>query len=281
MPVHGTVSHEVGLGRAGEFVHVAHRGKRRQTSVGVAVCRGSDWSAGADPLRAGGVGRSPACPVAAERNCTSSARTCTAGNSRRVGTVRSWREGRGCTGCSCGAVYIAVGGSVVGSLDVRLGVQGRPAGGHAGLPEVRGSRVAEAGVRVRDAVHHGREPANGLLLFSLGLVLVVGVLLHVRLAKFLGLFDVRSFLLVREVFPLGPEPLADLRVVHLGILVCDFFPHLPRPDHEGVHGSLDFVVVIFTLRGLPLGLRRGRRRLDGAHVAVGRGILEGHDMHHS
>ena len=113
--------------------------------------------------------------------------------------------------------------------------------------------------------------ANGLLLLSLGFVLVVGVLFHVCLAKFLCLFDVRSLLLVRERLPLRPESLTDFRVVHLRVFVRNLLPHLSRPHHEGIHGSLHLIIIILALRRLSLLLGR-RGRLHGVHVAVGRGV---------
>ena len=49
----------------------------------------------------------------------------------------------------------------------------------------------------------------------------------------------RSFLLFCEDLPLAAEPLADLAVVHLGVLLRDLPPLHPRPDHERVHRALD------------------------------------------
>ena len=73
------------------------------------------------------------------------------------------------------------------------------------------------------------------------LVLVVGVLLHVDRPEPLGLVDERSLLSVSQEFPLSSQPFADLRVVHFGILLGHLAPLAPGPDHERIHGPLDFI----------------------------------------
>ena len=55
----------------------------------------------------------------------------------------------------------------------------------------------------------------------------------------LGLVDEGPLPSLRMELPLRPESLADLRIVHLRILRSHFPPLATRPDHEGVHGSLD------------------------------------------
>ena len=39
------------------------------------------------------------------------------------------------------------------------------------------------------------------------------------------------------------ETFGDLGIVHLGIVLSDLATLETRPDHEGVHGSLDVVLV--------------------------------------
>lgn len=94
------------------------------------------------------------------------------------------------------------------------------------------------------AVGHG-EGELVLLEQRLGLaprpVLVVGVLLHVHGSQALRLVDERPLLRLGEQLPLGAQALADLRVVHLGVLLGHLAPLSPRPHHEGIHGPLDVV----------------------------------------
>ena len=77
-----------------------------------------------------------------------------------------------------------------------------------------------------------------------GPVLVLGMLLHVQRPQTLGLVYEGALLHLREELPLGPEPLGDLRVVHLGVLLGHLPPLSPGPDHEGVHGTLDVVLLL-------------------------------------
>ena len=72
-------------------------------------------------------------------------------------------------------------------------------------------------------------------------IFVVGVLFHVESAQSLGLVYERSLLLLAQLLPLGAQTLADLRVVHLGIVLGHFAALPARPHHERVHGSLDVV----------------------------------------
>ena len=131
------------------------------------------------------------------------------------------------------------------------------------------------GIRV---AHVHAKRADGCLLLPLGFVLVVGVLLHVCFSQLFRLFDVRSLFLVRESFPLRSQSFADFRVVHFRILVGNLLSHLSRPDHERVHGSFYFIVVVLALWRLSLWLG-WRGWLHG--VAIRRGIRrERHDMHH-
>ncbi|KAJ1519923.1 hypothetical protein ONE63_004160 [Megalurothrips usitatus] len=95
-------------------------------------------------------------------------------------------------------------------------------------------------------------------------VLVVGVLLHVHGPQPLRLVDEGPLILLREQLPLGAQPLGDLRVVHLGVVLRHLAPLPPRPDHEGVHGPLDAVHVLVGLGGVVVvvGVElRLRRRL--------------------
>lgn len=61
------------------------------------------------------------------------------------------------------------------------------------------------------------------------------------LADLLGLFYVAVLAGVGECLPLGAQLLAQLRVVHPGVLLRQLFAPLLRPHHEGVHGSLDVI----------------------------------------
>ncbi|KAE8752749.1 hypothetical protein FOCC_FOCC000490 [Frankliniella occidentalis] len=81
-------------------------------------------------------------------------------------------------------------------------------------------------------------------------VLVVGVLLHVHGAQPLGLVDEGPLVRLGQQLPLGAQPLGDLRVVHLGVVLRHLAPLPPRPHHEGVHGPLDSVHVLVGLGGV-------------------------------
>lgn len=165
------------------------------------------------------------------------------------------------------------------------------------------SWVGQRRKRCRSAMHEGPiwvsckihwEPTKRLRLLSLWLVFVVWMLLHVGLSQSLGLINIRSLLLVSQTLPLGPKSLADLRVVHLWVLISDFLSHLSGPDHEGIHRSLDLVIVIFTTVGRVSTAVLARLRYDwNLHrhwvsnrvaVAVVRWrmvpIELRHDMHH-
>lgn len=101
--------------------------------------------------------------------------------------------------------------------------------------------------------------SDGLRLLSLGLVLVVWVLFHMCLPQPFRFVDVRSLLLVCECLPLRAESFADLRVVHLGILVRNLLSHLARPHHKCVHRSLHFIVVVFAVGRVSSVLLHGYR----------------------
>lgn len=119
-----------------------------------------------------------------------------------------------------------------GSGFLRVAQQGL--GGHRESLQVIG--VPE--VRQRENVPVLLQQVLGL---APGPVLVVGVLLHVLGAQPLSLVDVRSLLGLGQQLPLGAQSLADLRVVHFGVLLGHFSPLAPGPNHERVHGSLDVV----------------------------------------
>ena len=63
-----------------------------------------------------------------------------------------------------------------------------------------------------------------------------------------GFVDERPLVLFSQHFPFGAQTLGDFRIVHLRIVLSDFSTLQTRPDHEGVHGSLD-VVGVFLLVG--------------------------------
>ena len=92
-------------------------------------------------------------------------------------------------------------------------------------------------------------------------VLVVRVLLHVEGAEPLGLVDEGPLVRLAQQFPLSPQPLRNLRVVHFGVLLGHLAALAPGPHHEGVHGPLHPVGVLAVVQ---LG-----RHLDV--VVVGRG----------
>lgn len=118
------------------------------------------------------------------------------------------------------------------------GVHGRP-----GLSFVRahlGSHES-AGVDGCRVVGHsvGHDGLVGLdrrLGLASGPVLVVGVQSHVLLAQSLRLVDERPLLVLVQLLPLDPQPLADLGVVHFGVVQRDLASLGPGPHHERVHG---------------------------------------------
>ena len=82
------------------------------------------------------------------------------------------------------------------------------------------------------------EEACGVLRLSPRSIAITRVVDHMLLAYSLRLVDVRSLRSLVERFPLCPEPFAQLRIVHPRVLLCQLFPSLLGPHHEGVHGSL-------------------------------------------
>ena len=55
----------------------------------------------------------------------------------------------------------------------------------------------------------------------------------------LRFLDKWLFVLVRQLLPFCSESLADLGVVHLGVVLRDFSSLLSGPDHKRVHWALD------------------------------------------
>ena len=55
----------------------------------------------------------------------------------------------------------------------------------------------------------------------------------------LGLVDERPLVRLGEELPLGAEPLRDLGVVHLRVVLRYLAPLHTRPHHERVHRTLD------------------------------------------
>lgn len=82
--------------------------------------------------------------------------------------------------------------------------------------------------------------------FPPGAVLVVRVLLHVQRAESLSLVDEGPLIHLRQKLPFGPQPFGNLRVVHFGVLECDFAALDAGPHHESVHGALDVSVGLGT-----------------------------------
>jgi hypothetical protein len=122
---------------------------------------------------------------------------------------------------------LAARGGQVGRMEGAEGVQSAAAAAHpAGKV---GQRIGVAG------------PLEGLGLPTRP-ILVVRMIAHVLGPDPLGLVDKGPLLRLREDLPLGAEPLGDLGVVHLGVLLGDLASLHPGPDHEGVHRPLDVVL---------------------------------------
>ena len=144
---------------------------------------------------------------------------------------------------------------------------------HVGARAGHGGRVVSRGEAERCG---GRESADLLLLeealvLASRPILVVRMVLHVNGAQTLGLVNVRPLLLLVEHLPLGAEALADLRVVHLRVLLGHLAPLAARPHHERVHGPLHSLQVgcrqlMRQRRGRPR--RRRRRRLAAAAAVI-------------
>lgn len=64
----------------------------------------------------------------------------------------------------------------------------------------------------------------------------------------LSLVNEGPFLHLSEQLPLGAQPLGDLGVVHLRVVLRHLPALPPRPHHEGVHRPLYVVVGLFTQR---------------------------------
>ena len=59
------------------------------------------------------------------------------------------------------------------------------------------------------------------------------------------------------------QTFGDLRVVHFGVVLCDFAPLETGPDHEGVHGPFDVLLAGFA-ESLVHGTGHGLL-VDGRH----------------
>ena len=79
-------------------------------------------------------------------------------------------------------------------------------------------------------------------------VLVVRVVGHVLGPDPLGLVDERPLVRLGEQLPLGAEPLRDLGVVHLRVVLRYLTPLHTRPHHECVHRTLDVLEGGLTIR---------------------------------
>lgn len=78
-------------------------------------------------------------------------------------------------------------------------------------------------------------------------VLVIRMLFHVQSSESFGLVDEGSLFTLRQGFPFGTQPFGDLRVVHFRVLLSHFPTLTSTPDHEGIHGSLHSVGVVFVV----------------------------------
>ena len=65
-----------------------------------------------------------------------------------------------------------------------------------------------------------------------------------RLPQSLRLINEGPLVGVSEELPVRPEPLGDLGVVHLGVLLRDLPTLDPGPDHESVHRPLDVLLLL-------------------------------------
>ena len=99
-------------------------------------------------------------------------------------------------------------------------------------------------------------------------VLVVRVVGHVLRPDPLRLVDERPLVRLGEQFPLRAEPLRDLGIVHLRVVLRYLTPLHPRPHHECVHRTLDVLE-----GGLTLRVARVMGVVEPQHGAVDRGGL--------
>ena len=79
-------------------------------------------------------------------------------------------------------------------------------------------------------------------------VFVLGVIVHVLSSDPLGLVNEGPLLSLCQHFPLGSQSPGDLGVVHFWILLSNLPALNTGPDHEGVHGSLDVLLLILVGR---------------------------------
>ena len=80
---------------------------------------------------------------------------------------------------------------------------------------------------------------NVPLILSPRPVLIVRMLLQMNSSQPFGLIDIGPLVVVTEKLPLGTETLANLRIVHLRVLLGHLAPPIARPHHERVHGPLN------------------------------------------
>lgn len=213
----------------------ARGGRGKEMTAGALGPRADREAPGSRPAQLRLDGRCPSTPAAALNSLLLQS-SGGGGGSGGGGSGRRLREedARG-GGGSCG-------GRLLGVREQRLGDQA------AARARVQpGSRLERRVLGVRHAAQAVGHGEGELVLFEqrLGLaprpVLVVGMLLHVHGSQALRLVDERPLLRLGEQLPLGAQALADLRVVHLRVLLGHLPPLSPRPHHEGVHGPLDVV----------------------------------------
>ncbi len=94
----------------------------------------------------------------------------------------------------------------------------------------------------------GQREGVAVLLQGLGLppgaVLVLGMVLHVLGTDALGLIDKRPLFGLSQKLPFRSQPLGNLRVVHLWVVLGNLPSLQSGPDHEGVHWPLDVVILL-------------------------------------
>ena len=101
----------------------------------------------------------------------------------------------------------------------------------------RGLHVVVVGINSHCAAPAGNHTVGGVWTFldytlrlSSRPVFVFGIFQHVLGSKAFRLIDEWPFVGVREFLPLDTEPLRDLGVVHLWVVLCHFSTLISRPN---------------------------------------------------
>ena len=102
-------------------------------------------------------------------------------------------------------------------------------------------------------------------------IFVVRILFQMQKPQSLRLFDEWSSRFLVQQLPPGAELLGNLGVVHIRRHFGDLPPLNLRPDHEGIHGSLDVIGGLLALRGVGVGSGRGGVNGEGPEFGGGGG----------